>query len=79
MPDRALTWSIIGDRTMPPKATWVQRLPEILGVLRSMDASHLDRQAEGGYFKCRIGGAGAFEGFGVCILDTFAPVRRWQF
>ena len=45
MPVRSLTWSIIGARTIPSKPTWCQRLPEILDVLHSMDASHLDRQA----------------------------------
>ena len=30
---------------MPPKPTWFHRLPEILDVLRGMDASDLDRQA----------------------------------
>ena len=29
---------------MPSKPTWFHRLPEILGVLTHMDASHLDRQ-----------------------------------
>ena len=30
---------------MPSKPAWFHRLPEILEVLRSMDATHLDRQA----------------------------------
>ena len=30
---------------MPPKPTWFHRLPEILDVLRKMEASQLDRQA----------------------------------
>ena len=30
---------------MPSKPTWFHRLPEILDVLHSMEASHLDRQA----------------------------------
>ena len=45
MPDRFLTWSIIGASTMPPNPTWFHRLPEILDTLRGMDSSHLDRQA----------------------------------
>ena len=30
---------------MPPKPAWFHRLPEILDVLTSMDAGHLDRYA----------------------------------
>ena len=45
MPDRSLTWSRTGPRPMPSKPTWFHRLPEILEVFRSMDATHLDRQA----------------------------------
>ena len=44
MPDRSLTWSRIGPKTMPAQPTWFQLLPEILDVLRGMEASHLDRQ-----------------------------------
>ena len=44
MPDRALTSSRTQARPMPSKPTGFHRLPEILDVLRSMDASHLDRQ-----------------------------------
>ena len=44
MPDRSLTWSRIGPKTMPAQPTWFQLLSEILDVLRGMEASHLDRQ-----------------------------------
>ena len=45
MPDRSLTGSKIGTHAMPSKPAWSHRLPEILEVLRRMDATDLDRQA----------------------------------
>ena len=38
MPDRSLTWSRIGPKTMPAQPTWFQLLSEILDVLRGMEA-----------------------------------------
>ena len=45
MPDRSLTWSISGARAMPSKPTWFQRLPEILAILRDLDADPPSAQA----------------------------------
>ena len=45
MPDHSLTSSRIGPSPIPAQPSWFHPLPELLEVLRSMDATHLDRQA----------------------------------
>ena len=51
MPDRSLTCSRAGVPPCPPKPAWFHRLEEILGALRSMTSTHLDRSAVGANFE----------------------------
>ena len=53
MPDRSLTCSRGGVPPCPPKPAWFHRLDEILGALRSIESTRLDRRAVEELFRVR--------------------------